>query len=59
MVFTNGLYKWGTGLLIDNRGVTISGTATDVFIFQIAQDLTVADGAKVTLTGGVLPQNVF
>jgi hypothetical protein len=53
-----GLYKWGTGLLITN-GVTLTGSATDVWIFQIAQDLTVASGAMVTLSGGALAKNVF
>lgn len=54
-----GLYKWGTGLLIDNRGVTISGGATDVWIFQIAGNLTVDNAAIVTLAGGALAENIF
>ena len=54
-----GLYKWGTGLAIDAAGVTLTGSATDVWIFQIAQGLTVADGAIVTLSGGALPKNIF
>ena len=53
-----GLYKWGTGLLI-TTGVTLSGSATDVWIFQIAQDLTVSSGAMITLSGGALAKNVF
>jgi hypothetical protein len=53
-----GLYKWGTGLLITS-GVTLSGSATDVWIFQIAQDLTVSSGAIITLSGGALAKNVF
>jgi len=53
-----GLYKWGTGLLITS-GVTLSGSATDVWIFQIAQDLTVSNGAIITLSGGALAKNVF
>ena len=53
-----GLYKWGTGLLI-TTGVTLSGSATDVWIFQIAQDLTVSNGAMITLSGGALAKNVF
>jgi hypothetical protein len=48
-----GLYKWGTGLLITNAGVTISGSATDVWIFQIAGDLTLDSGAIVTLDGAL------
>ena len=53
-----GLYKWGTGLLI-TTGVTLSGSATDVWIFQIAQELTVSNGAIITLSGGALAKNVF
>jgi len=54
-----GLYKWGTGVLITNAGVTLSGGANDVWIFQIAQNLTVNNGAIVTLTGGALAKNIF
>jgi Ice-binding-like len=53
-----GVYKWGTGLLIPTD-VTLAGGATDVWIFQIAQDLTVSSAAKVHLTGGALSRNVF
>ena len=53
-----GVYKWGTGLLIPTD-VTLSGSATDVWIFQIAQDLTVSSGAKVLLAGGALAKNIF
>jgi len=53
-----GLYKWGTGVLITN-GVTLSGSANDVWIFQIAQDLTVGNGAIVTLSGGAQAKNIF
>ncbi len=58
MTLTAGVYKWGSGLLIPTN-VTLKGTASDVFIFQIAQDLTMSSGARVVLTGGVLPKNVY
>lgn len=58
-ILTHGLYKWGTEVLISAGGVTISGTASDVWIFQIAQNLTVANGAIVTLSGGALASNIF
>ena len=54
-----GLYKWGTGVLITNAGVTLSGGANDVWIFQIASDLTVNNNAVVTLVGGAQAKNVF
>ncbi len=53
-----GLYKWGTGVLI-NDGVTLAGSATDVWIFQIAGTVTVGTGAIVSLSGGALPENIF
>ena len=53
-----GLYKWGTGVLITS-GVTLSGGANDVWIFQIAGDLTVSNVAIVTLSGGAQASNVF
>jgi len=59
MTIAPGLYKWGTGVLISAAGVTLSGSATDVWIFQIGQDLTVANGAIVTLSGGAVASNIF
>lgn len=59
MILAPGLYKWGTGVLITGAGVTLSGGANDVWIFQIAQDLTVNSGAIITLAGGAKAKNVF
>lgn len=53
-----GLYKWGTGVSI-NTDVTLSGGPNDVWIFQIAGDLTQANGASMLLLGGALPKNIF
>lgn len=58
MTLGPGVYKWGTGLLIPTD-VTLSGSATDVWIFQIAQDLTVSGATKIVLVGGARPKNVF
>ncbi|MGK5092573.1 ice-binding family protein [Deltaproteobacteria bacterium TL4] len=58
MTLVPGLYKWGTGVLITSD-VTLAGGAHDVWIFQIAQDLTVSSGVTITLSGGALSQNVF
>ena len=55
---TGGVYKWSTGLLVPTD-VTLSGSATDVWILQIAQDLTVSNGTKIVLAGGAVPKNVF
>ena len=58
MTIAPGLYKWGTGVTVPT-GVTLSGGPNDVWIFQIAQNLDVADGAIVTLSGGAQAKNVF
>ncbi len=58
MTLSPGLYKWGTGVTIP-IGVTLNGGANDVWIFQIAQNLTVANGAMITLAGGAQARNVF
>jgi hypothetical protein len=51
-------YKWGTGVLIP-ANVTLTGGPNDVWIFQIAQGLTVSPGVEIILAGGALPQNVY
>jgi hypothetical protein len=58
MTLTAGLYKWGTGVSIPSA-VTLSGGANDIWIFQVAQNLTVGNAAIVTLTGGAQAKNVF
>ena len=56
---TTGVYKWGTDVLVSSAGVTISGSSTDVWIFIIAQNLTVANGAIIHLSGGAEASNIF
>jgi hypothetical protein len=53
-----GLYKWSTGVTIPTN-VTLSGSTNDVWIFQIAQNLTVSSGAQVILSGGAQTSNIF
>ncbi len=55
---TAGVYRWSTGLQLATD-VTLNGSATDVWIFQVAQNLSVANGVRVNLSGGALPKNVF
>jgi uncharacterized repeat protein (TIGR02543 family) len=54
-----GLYKWGTGVLISNQGVTLTGGPNDTWVFQISQNLTVNNNAKITLQGGAQAKNIF
>lgn len=58
MTLPPAVYKWGTGVLIPTN-VTLTGGPNDVWIFQIAQGLTVSSGVQIILAGGALPQNIF
>jgi hypothetical protein len=53
-----GLYKW-TGTVTIPADVTLTGTANDVWIFQIAGDLSMSPAKHVFLSGGALAKNVF
>jgi hypothetical protein len=53
-----GLYKWTSAVTVPTD-VTISGSATDVWIFQIAGNLTEASAVHITLAGGALARNIF
>jgi hypothetical protein len=53
-----GLYKWTTTVTMPSD-VTISGSATDVWIFQIDGDLTMSAAVMITLNGGALAENIF
>lgn len=53
-----GVYKWGTGILI-NSDVTLKGGPNDVWIFQIGEGITQANGTKIILTGGAQAKNIF
>ncbi len=53
-----GLYKWSNTVTIPSD-VTLNGSATDIWIFQIAGGITQASATTVRLTGGALPKNVF
>jgi hypothetical protein len=55
---TPGLYKWSNTVTIP-LDVTISGSATDVWIFQIAGNLTMSSAKNITLSGGALAKNIF
>ncbi|MBK5247310.1 MAG: DUF3494 domain-containing protein [Peptostreptococcaceae bacterium] len=55
---TPGVYKWGTGVLI-NSDVTLNGGPNDVFIFQISKGITQAAHTKIILSGGVQAKNIF
>jgi len=55
---TPGLYKWSTSLIIPSD-VTISGSPTDVWIFQIAGTFKMSSAVRITLEGGAQAKNIY
>ncbi|MFH0920223.1 MAG: ice-binding family protein [Fibrobacterota bacterium] len=54
-----GLYKFTSNALITGSDLTLTGSATDVWIFQIASSLTVGDDIEVVLAGEAKASNIF
>jgi len=56
-----GLYKFTSGVdvSITNSDVTLTGSPTDVWIFQIASTLTLGNGIHIILAGGAQAANIF
>jgi hypothetical protein len=51
-------YKWSTALLIPTN-LTLTGGPNDVWIFEVAQGLTVSSGVQIILAGGALAKNIY
>jgi len=58
MTLVPGVYKWSTNLLIPTD-ITLSGNSNDVWIFQVAQNLNIASGKHIILSGGAQAKNIF
>jgi len=58
LTLTPGLYKWSSAVIIPTD-VTISGSSSDIFIFQIAGPLTMSSAVKMILAGGAQAKNIF
>jgi hypothetical protein len=59
MTLEPGLYKFTATLGITGTNVTLAGSDTSVWIFQIGTAFNVAAGIQVILTGGAKANNVF
>lgn len=53
-----GLYKWSGNVTVPSN-ITISGGANDIWIFQIAGNLTMSSAVSITLSGGAQAKNIF
>ena len=58
MTLAPGLYRWSTDVTIPTD-VTLSGGPSDVWIFQVSQNLIVSSAVHVILSGGAQAANVF
>jgi hypothetical protein len=59
LTLTSGLYKFTSSALLSGSDLTLTGGATNVWIFQIASELNVDDGMQVLLAGGAQASNIF
>jgi hypothetical protein len=55
---TPGLYKWTSALIIPTD-ITISGSSTDVWIFQVAGTLEASSAVRIILEGGAQAKNIY
>lgn len=53
-----GLYKWNSTVLIPTD-ITIAGSSTDIWIFQVAGTLDMSSAVRVTLSGGAQAKNIY
>ncbi len=53
-----GLYSWSNTVLVP-ADVTLEGSSDDVWIFQIAENLTLSSDVEIILTGGAQAKNIF
>ena len=58
MTLAPGLYKWSSAVTIPTD-LTLNGTSTDIWVFQVAQTLDIASATHINLIGGALAKNVF
>lgn len=58
LTLTPGLYTWSSSVTMPTN-LTLAGGTNDVWIFQIAGNLTMAAAKTMTLTGGAQAKNVF
>jgi hypothetical protein len=58
LTLTPGVYEWGSNVTIPTN-LTLNGTATDVWIFNVSGTLDMAAAKSVLLSGGASAKNIF
>ncbi|MCO5251558.1 MAG: ice-binding family protein [Candidatus Kapabacteria bacterium] len=54
-----GLYKFTSSAAITGADLTLTGSSSDVWIFQIATSFNIGSGIKIILAGGAQAKNIF
>jgi len=54
-----GLYKFTSAVAITGSNLTLAGGPNDIWIFQVASDLTIGNGIHIILSGGARAANIF
>lgn len=59
--FVPGTYTWngGSSNVTITGNITLTGSASDIWIFQVAGTLNLANAQQIILAGGAQPSNVF
>jgi hypothetical protein len=58
LTLSPGVYDWGRAVNIPTD-ITLSGSATDVWVFKVAGALDMAAAKKVILSNGAQAKNIF
>ena len=58
LTFVPGVYYWSSNVNI-TTDIFLTGGSKDIWIFQIAQNLDLANGMQVHLAGGALAKNIY
>ncbi len=58
MTLEPGIYKWNDSVEISSN-ITLSGSADDVWIFQVADGLTINSDVEIILSDGAVAENIF
>jgi hypothetical protein len=58
LTITPGVYKWSSSVAI-NTDVTLSGSSTGIWVFQVAGDVTIATAMSVILGGQAQAKNIY
>jgi len=56
---TSGIYTASSDLSITSANLTLSGSALDVFLFQVPGNLSLAANRNITVTGGATARNIY